>query len=602
MLPYSELYPVDNEVRSAKLMDGLWKFQFDPEALGMKEEWHKKGLPSPVSMPVPSSFNDLFTTRKERDFCGDFWYETSFFCSKEAAEGRIFLRFGSVTHRCSIFCNGVLVAEHEGGFLPVVADITDAASRTQKNLLVVKVNNELNETSIPCGMTVTQKGTEKLALPYFDFFNYAGIHRSVWLVEMPCESVQDFDVRYRIGDQEAWVDYQVFTNGHHDVRVQLQDQEGKIVAEQTGKSGSLYVSHPILWKVRDAYLYTLVITIVDKDCLIDKYSSRIGIRTVEIKGTDILLNGEPVYLKGFGRHEDFDLLGRGFHYAVAKRDFECMKWIQANCFRTSHYPYAEEWYQMADEEGFLIIDEVPAVGMMRSLVNYVEAGQGKSSKDFFSGCPDIELLQHNHKMAIEEMITRDKNHPSVIAWSLFNEAETTTDMAESYFKPLFHFAKSLDYQKRPLTGVLEGSSSPTACKCCSLMDFVCLNRYYGWYVHGGSQLETALEEFVEEMEGWKEKNMERPFVFTEFGADTLDSLHKLPSVMWSQEYQKEYLTSYFQIFDQYEFVKGELIWNYADFQTAQGIMRVNGNKKGIFTRGRQPKDAAYLVKKRWEAL
>ncbi|MDO5136270.1 MAG: beta-glucuronidase [Eubacteriales bacterium] len=600
MLPYSELYPVDNEVRKAKLLDGLWKFQFDPEARGMEEGWHERGLPEGISMPVPSSFNDLFITRKERDFCGDFWYETSFFCTKEAADDRVLLRFGSITHRCSVFCNGVLVAKHEGGFLPVVADITEVVSRTQRNLLVVQVNNELNETSIPCGMTVIQKEKEKLALPYFDFFNYAGIHRSVWLVQTPCEAIQDFQVSYRLKDQEAWVDYEVFTNGQRDVRVQLKDQKGEIVAEQEGKKGTLYVSHPVLWKVRDAYLYTLVISIVDGDALVDRYSSRIGIRTVEIKGTDILLNGEPVYLKGFGRHEDFDLLGRGFHYAIAKRDFECMKWIEANCFRTSHYPYAEEWYQMADEEGFLIIDEVPAVGMMRSLVNYVEAGQGRSSKDFFSGCPDIELLRHNHKMAIEEMITRDKHHPSVIAWSLFNEAETTTDIAEEYFRSLFDFARDLDPQGRPLTGVLEGSSSPSACKCCSLMDFVCLNRYYGWYIHGGSQLETALQEFTEEMEGWKEKQMERPFVFTEFGADTLDSLHKLPSVMWSQEYQKEYLEGYFQIFDRYDFVKGELIWNYADFQTAQGIMRVNGNKKGIFTRDRQPKDAAYLVKKRWE--
>lgn len=91
----------------------------------------------------------------------------------------------------------------------------------------------------------------------------------------------------------------------------------------------------------------------------------------------ILINGKSVYLKGFGKHEDFDILGRGFNWAVAKRDFECMKWTDTNCFRTSHYPYAEEWYQMADEEGFLIIDEVPAVGMMRSTHNFAAAGTGQ---------------------------------------------------------------------------------------------------------------------------------------------------------------------------------------------------------------------------------
>jgi beta-glucuronidase len=93
-----------------------------------------------------------------------------------------------------------------------------------------------------------------------------------------------------------------------------------------------------------------------------------------------------------------------------------------------------------------------------------------------------------------------------------------------------------------------------------------------------------------------------PFVFTEFGTDTMAAEHKLPSIMWSQEYQNEYLDMNFEIFDQFEFVQGELVWNFADFQTTEGIMRVNGNKKGIFNRVRQPKSAAFVLKKRWESL
>ena len=110
----------------------------------------------------------------------------------------------------------------------------------------------------------------------------------------------------------------------------------------------------------------------------------------------------------------------------------------------------------------------------------------------------------------------------------------------------------------------------------------------------------AKNQFVEGMDEWSKKGLHVPFVFTEFGTDTLDSMHRLPSVMWSQEYQQEYLDMNFDVFDKYPFVQGELIWNYADFQTGQGIIRVNGNKKGIFTRDRQPKAAAFTVKKRWE--
>lgn len=98
------------------------------------------------------------------------------------------------------------------------------------------------------------------------------------------------------------------------------------------------------------------------------------------------------------------------------------------------------------------------------------------------------------------------------------------------------------------------------------------------------------------------KKLDIPFVFTESGTDTLATEHKLPSVMWSQEYQDEYLSINFVVFDSYDFVQGELVWNFADFQTTEGIMQVNGNKKGIFTRQHQSKDAAFVSKRRWEEL
>lgn len=168
------------------------------------------------------------------------------------------------------------------------------------------------------------------------------------------------------------------------------------------------------------------------------------------------------------------MLGKGFNYAVAKRDYECLKWIHANCFRTSHYPYAEEWYQMADEEGFLIIDEVPAVGLMRSFTNYLAAGTGSSYTGFFRG-DHVEKLQKHHLQAVEEMIIRDKNHPSVFAWSIFNEAETTSPFAMIILHRYLQEQGELDIQHRPLTGALEKSSGPDCCQVLPLMDFVCLN-------------------------------------------------------------------------------------------------------------------------------
>ena len=591
----SPLYPVQNQARSVQSLDGLWRFAFDPKAEGEAAGW-TKALPHPISMPVPASFSDFFTTHEERDYVGDFWYETDFFLPQQFPE-KVYVRFGSVTHRAVIYCNGVEVARHEGGFLPILADVTAAARRGQNNRITVRANNELSESTLPCGTQKVLAGGRKISKPYFDFYNYSGIQRSVWLVGTPAEAITDYSLSYELEGADALVHYTVEGGGSRPIHVSMVDAEGNTVAQGNGSTGTLRVTNAHLWQVRNAYLYRFVIEAGEG---YDRYEEKVGIRTVKIDGPHILINGKPVYLKGFGKHEDFDIIGRGFSWAVAKRDFECMKWTGANCFRTSHYPYAEEWYQMADEEGFLIIDEVPAVGMMRSTHNFAAAGTGQYT--YFFETPTVPELLKNHKQQVSEMMARDKNHACVIAWSLFNEPETTSEYARNYFSEVFAHARALDPQHRPLTGAFEKNSAPDKCRCYDLCDMICLNRYYGWYISGGPEIEEAEEKFRAEMDKWAAKKLNVPFVFTEFGTDTLATEHKLPSVMWSQEYQDEYLERNFGVFDSYDFVQGELVWNFADFQTTEGIMRVNGNKKGIFTRQRQPKDAAFVFKRRWESL
>ena len=599
MLEHSMLYPKTTLTRRRISMDGMWKFHLDERSVGENEGWID-GIPGEEMIPVPASFQDFYTEKDIREYTGDFWYETDFFVPGEWEGREILLRFGAATHRASVYVNGILITEHEGGFLPFSAKVTTVVRYDSYNKVVVKVNNELNCTNLPCGETITLPNGKKMSKPYFDFFNYAGLQRSVYLLALPGESIVDFDLDYAIHGKNAEVSYQIRTNGEHAVQLALFDAKGHCVAQKDGKEGVLYVENARLWQVRNAYLYRLRIRIMDGEELIDEYEQEIGIRTVKVEGPDILINGEPVYLKGFGKHEDSDIVGRGFSIGIMKRDFELMKWIGANSFRTSHYPYSEEIYQMADREGFLIIDEVPAVGMFQSLMNFMEASTGKQTAFFEKETTPVLLKAHLR--AIEEMIARDKNHPSVVAWSLLNEPETTNEAAVPYFKEVFDLANKLDMQKRPRTFALIMNSLPDTCKCYQFSDIIALNRYYGWYMKGGYEICVAEELFRKEMDAWKEKKLNKPFIFTEYGADTLASEHKLPSVMWSQEYQDEYLKMTHEVFDSYDFIKGEQIWNFADFQTTEGIMRVNGNKKGVFTRQRQPKDIAYKLKERWENL
>ena len=599
MLDYSMLYPKNSVSRRMVSMDGLWKFRLDEAGKGEKEGWIE-GIPGEERIPVPASFQDFYTTKDVREYAGDVWYENDFFVPGEWEGREVAIRFAAATHRAVVYVNGVKITEHEGGFLPFLAKATDVVRYNAYNKVVVKVNNELTVTNIPCGETATLANGKKINNPYFDFFNYSGLQRSVHLLALPKESVFDFDLSYEICGKDARITYDVKTTGDHPVYIYLYDREGNKVADGNGKQGVLEVKDARLWQVRKAYLYRLVIQISAGTEIIDEYEQEIGIRTIEVKGTDILVNGNPVYLRGFGKHEDSDIVGRGFNMGVMKRDFELMKWIGANSFRTSHYPYSEEIYQMADREGFLVIDEVAAVGLFESLMNFMEASTGKKTAFFEKETTPI-LLQA-HLKAVEEMITRDKNHPCVIAWSLLNEPETSNEAAVPYFKEVFDKAHELDVQKRPRTFALIMNSVPGVCKCHQFSDIVALNRYYGWYVKGGNELSDAEVLFRKELDGWKAMNLNKPFIFTEYGADTLASEHKLPSVMWSQEYQEEYLDMTHKVFDSYDFIKGEQIWNFADFQTTEGILRANGNKKGVFTRQRQPKDVAYLLKKRWENL
>lgn len=169
-----------------------------------------------------------------------------------------------------------------------------------------------------------------------------------------------------------------------------------------------------------------------------------------------------------------------------------------------------------------------------------------------------------------------------------------------YFKEIFDYARTLDPQHRPLTYTNLMMAAAGKDKCHQFADVICLNRYYGWYMQGGYQLIGAKKAFIGEMNQWMNTEPNKPFLFTEYVADTDAGAHKLPSVQWSEEYQCEYLTMQHEVFDMFEAVVGEQVWNLCDFQTGEGIMRVDGNKKGVFTRDRQPKAAAYVLKERWE--
>lgn len=182
-------------------------------------------------------------------------------------------------------------------------------------------------------------------------------------------------------------------------------------------------------------------------------------------------------------------------------------------------------------------------------------------------------------------------------WSIANEPASNEDGAREYFEPLANLTRSLD-STRPITFANLGSATFELDRISDFFDVLCLNRYFGWYSETG-QIDEAEAELEKELRGWQEKFPEKPIIMSEYGADTIAGLHSVLDVLWSEEFQVRMLDMYHRVFDRVESVVGEHVWNFADFQTALGITRVDGNKKGVFTRDRKPKAAAHGLRERW---
>jgi beta-glucuronidase len=281
-----------------------------------------------------------------------------------------------------------------------------------------------------------------------------------------------------------------------------------------------------------------------------------------------------VELRGFGRHEDFPVLGRGAVPAVAARDLLLMRELGANSFRTAHYPCDEETLDIADRLGLLVIAETPSVGL------------------YFAD----EDLPRRRELALRftaELIARDRNRACVIAWSVANEPRMNYPGAAAALGELCDAARALD-GTRP---VGYATDLPD-CAGLEAADVIFLNAYPGWYRYPAC-LEVAESVLGDQIDRLHERHG-KPIVITEFGADAIPGSHAEPPAMWSEEYQADLIERFIRVAAQRPFVVGTHVWAFADFATAQATHRPQSvNFKGVFTRERQPKLAARRLRTLW---
>ena len=590
------LRPQDTSTRERKNLDGLWRFALDGAGTGRGQSWQSGILPDAGEMAVPASYNDVAADAAVRDHVGSAWYQREVWVPSGWDGRRIVLHFESATHRATVWVDDTEVTFHEGGYTPFEVDITDHVTPGQQARITVEVDNTLTFQTIPPGVVEDTPHGQRQRY-WHDFFNYSGLHRSVWLYATNPSHITDVTVVTDLDDGAGLVHYTVQTHAAEDaeVTVVLRDGDGADVATGTGAQGTLTVPDVHAWAPGDGYLYDLELQLRREDQLLDSYHQSVGVRTVRVDGTRFLINGEPFYFTGFGKHEDLPVIGKGHNNAHLVHDFELLRWIGANSFRTSHYPYSEDVLDYADRQGVVLIDETAAVGLNMGLGGGIFGAQGYTT---FSPETANDVTQSVHAQAIRELIARDKNHPSVVLWSIANEPESETEAAEEYFRPLFDVARQAD-PTRPVGFVNVMLAPYGSCRVSQFADVLMLNRYYGWYVQTGD-LDAAETAWESELQGWATEN--KPIIITEYGADTYPGLHSaVPNSPWTEEYQVEYLDMNHRVFDRIDAVVGEQVWNFADFATTSGIMRVGGNMKGVFTRDRQPKAAAHALRRRWRA-
>lgn len=576
------LYPQSNPFRQCIDLSGFWDLRFDPDDAGGTAGW-EAGFDGGYPCAVPASWNDQFD--EWRDYVGQAWYQTKFDLpwGWNDSPRRIHLRFNSVNYMAEVWLNGVRMGQHEGGHLPFAFDVTPHV-RSEDNRLVVRVEGRLTPDRVPPGNVPADPHDAFPNMGYppgsFDFFPFCGIHRPVLLSATAPDCISDLTVISEIQRDAGLVRVRLdrvagdpvtarFTLCGHGAQVSAESDAAERVETE------LRVPEVALWAPGAPHLYSLTVDLMRHGETLDRYSIPVGIRTVSVEGDAFLLNGQPIHLRGFGRHEDFPVTGRGLVPAVIVKDYALMRWVGANSFRTTHYPYSEQMMDLADRLGFLVIDETPAVGLF-----FREEG--------------LERRLSLCRRYTQELIERDKNHPSVIMWSLANEPHSNRLAAKPFFRNLYDLAKALD-GTRPLTLV---SYLGTCEESFEFLDVVCLNRYSGWYSESG-QIEEGCARLSAELDDIHQR-YPKPLMMTEFGADAIAGWHAEPPEMFSEEYQARMLSRYIEVMSSKPFVVGQHVWNLCDFKTAQAVHRVGGmNLKGVFTRDRRPKLAAHRLRELW---
>lgn len=563
--------------RKTMSLDGEWQVIVDPYDVGFLDyrakpltnnnaffRNHKPQSPSELveydfdtsgRLVVPGDWN---TQRDSLLFYeGSVWYKRSFDYDK-SPRNRVFVHFGAANYKAFVYLNGEEIGRHEGGFTPFDFEITDQL-KLKGNFLVVRVDSTRRPDQVPTVDT--------------DWWNYGGITRPVTLVEVPETFIQDYFIQLAKGSTRRIAGWLQLNGTQLRQKVTIRIPEAGIAStvetDQAGRAEFSFEAGMTLWSPENPKLYTVEIAGET-----DKVADRVGFRSIETRGTDILLNGEPIFLRGISLHEEAPMRsGRAWSEDDARTLLGWAKELGCNFVRLAHYPHNEMMLRIADQMGLLVWGEIPVYWT----IEWENPGTLRNAEN-----------------QLNELIVRDHNHASLIIYSVANETPVS-DARNRFLRQLIQQAHSTD-PTRLVSAALQSSESVAANHTTITindpiagdLDVLGDNEYIGWYTGQPSDADSI---------DWVSK-YGKPLIMSEFGGDALFGYHGDANMRWTEEYQENLYVHQIRMLKNISFLRGTTPWVLMDFRSPRRTLpRFEDyfNRKGLVSEHGEKKKAFFVL-------
>jgi beta-glucuronidase len=567
------------DARTHLSLDGSWQAIVDPYESGYYDYRYRPSENGYFRNAKPRDATDLveydfdrsprlvvpgdWNTQRESLLLyeGSIWYKTTF-DYELPARSRLFVYFGAANYRARVYLNGTKLGEHEGGFTPFNFEITEVV-RPRENFLVVQVDNTRKRGGVPTLNT--------------DWWNYGGLTRRVLLVAVPETYIRSYHVQLAPGSRDrlaGWISLDGPHSGGRTVRLSIPAAgiEHSVVATD-GRATFDIPADLELWSPDRPTRYRVVLETED-----DQIEDLIGFRSVEARGTEILLNGKPIFLRGISLHEEAPLrAGRAHSPEDARQLIGWARELGANFVRLAHYPHNAFMIEEAERQGLLVWAEIPVYWTIE-----------------WSNPATLALAQQQ----LGEMIERDRNRAAVLLWSVGNETPRTSERLD-FMRRLVEQARLLD-PTRLVTAALERRyldertlliDDPLG----GYLDVLGCNEYIGWY--DGLPAKAAAVKW--------QSAFAKPLIMSELGGGALAGFHGSAGQRWTEEYQEELYRQQIEMLREIPLLAGLSPWILVDFRSPRrplpGIQDF-WNRKGLLSETGRPKKAYFVLRSFYESL